>query len=169
MVAGIILSPSFLYFLQSKLVLGNDSWKTYNGLCENLCSHLQCSVDPLMRVPIQFQKETRMVHWVSFTSSRSISLTFIAAFFYLSVVEKGRLMYFLVFSFEGVAQFMLVTSLRCQVFRTKLCLCSSYLVMQEKEKVAYLFINLCFILLGPQARTILMQSSLPQAQLATIW
>lgn len=108
MVAGIILSPSFLYFLQSKLVLGNDSWKMYNGLCENLCSHLQCLADPLMRVPIQFQKETRIVQWVSFTSSGSISLTFITAFFfffffYLSVVEKGRLMYFLVFSFEVVA------------------------------------------------------------------
>lgn len=65
--------------------------------------------------------------------------------------------------------FMLIKSLQCYLFRSKLCLCSSYLVMQEKEKVAYLFVNPCFTLLGPQARTILMQSSLPQAQLATIW
>lgn len=88
MVAGIILSPSFLYFLQSKLVLGNDSWKMYNGLCENLCSHLQCLADPLMRVPIQFQKETRIVHWVSFTSSGSISLTFITAFFFFFFLSQ---------------------------------------------------------------------------------
>lgn len=64
---------------------------------------------------------------------------------------------------------MLITSFQCYLFRTKLCLCINYLVMQEKRKVAYVFVILCFTLLGPQARTILMQSSLPQAQLATIW
>lgn len=43
------------------------------------------------------------------------------------------------------------------------------MAIQGKEKHAYMLINPCFNLLGPQARTILMQSSLPQAQLATIW
>lgn len=52
--------------------------KEYNGLCENLCSLFQCSVLPPMRVPTQFQKETGMVQWLSFTSSGSISLPFIA-------------------------------------------------------------------------------------------